>query len=38
MKKGNRNGAWTAMMAPVVSGMGEADILAASAYAASLTP
>jgi hypothetical protein len=25
-------------MAPVVSGMGEEDILAASAYAASLTP
>jgi cytochrome c553 len=38
MKKGNRNGAWTAMMAPVVAGMSQDDILVASAYAASLTP
>jgi len=38
MKKGNRNGAWTAMMAPVVAGMSQDDILTASAYAASLTP
>jgi cytochrome c553 len=38
MKKGNRNGAWTAMMAPVVNGMSEEDLLTASAYAASLTP
>jgi cytochrome c553 len=38
MKVGNRNGAWTALMAPVVAGMGEADLLSASAYLASLKP
>ena len=38
MKVGNRNGAWTPLMAPIVAGMGEADLLSASAYLASLKP
>jgi len=38
MQVGNRNGAWTPLMAPVVSGMSGADLLSASAYLASLNP
>jgi len=38
MGHGNRNGAWTALMAPIVGNMSEADILNASAYLASLSP
>lgn len=36
MQRGNRNGAWTPMMAPVVAGMSQRDLLNASAYLASL--
>jgi len=38
MQHGNRNGAWTALMAPVVADMGPDDLLNASAYLASLRP
>lgn len=38
MQHGNRNGAWTPLMAPVLAGMGADDVLAASAYLASLQP
>lgn len=38
MGHGNRNGAWTALMAPIVGNLSEADILNASAYLASLSP
>jgi cytochrome c553 len=38
MQHGNRNGAWTVLMAPVVSSMNEDDVLNASAYLASLQP
>jgi len=38
MQHGNRNGTWTPLMAPVVAGMAEADLLSASAYLASLKP
>src|SRR5262245_12362203 len=38
MKVGNRNGAWTPLMAPVIAGMEEEDLLNASAYLASLRP
>jgi len=38
MQHGNRNGLWTPLMAPVLAGMGPEDILAASAYVASLKP
>jgi len=38
MQHGNRNGAWTPLMAPVVANMDTADLLNASAYLASLQP
>jgi cytochrome c553 len=38
MQVGNRNGAWTPLMAPVVSNLGTEDLLTASAYLASLKP
>jgi cytochrome c553 len=38
MQHGNRNGAWTVLMAPVVAGLNADDILNASAYLASLHP
>jgi len=38
MQHGNRNGAWTPLMAPVVAGMGPEDLLTASAYLSSLKP
>jgi len=38
MQHGNRNGAWTALMAPVLAGMSADDVLTASAYLASLQP
>jgi len=38
MSSGNRNGAWTSLMAPVVAGMKAEDLLNASAYLASLKP
>jgi cytochrome c553 len=38
MQHGNRNGAWTPLMVPVVAGLGRADLFAAAAYLASLQP
>jgi cytochrome c553 len=38
MQMGNRSGAWTPLMTPVVSKLTADDILAVSAYVASLTP
>jgi cytochrome c553 len=38
MQHGNRNGAWTVLMAPVIAGMNADDVLNASAYLASLQP
>jgi hypothetical protein len=38
MLQGNRHGLWTALMVPVVANLGPADLLAASAYLASLAP
>jgi len=38
MQHGNRNGAWTPLMAPVVANMGPEDLLSAAAYLASLEP
>jgi cytochrome c553 len=38
MQHGNRAGAWTPLMVPVVANLGEDDLLAASAYLASLKP
>jgi cytochrome c553 len=38
MQHGNRNGAWTVLMAPVVAGLSADDVLHASAYLASLEP
>jgi cytochrome c553 len=38
MKEGTRRGAWTPLMAPVVAALSAADILALSAYLASLEP
>ena len=38
MRSGNRNGLWTPLMAAVVAHLGADDLLAASAYLASLTP
>jgi cytochrome c553 len=38
MQHGNRNGAWTVLMAPVIAGMDSDDVLNASAYLASLHP
>jgi cytochrome c553 len=38
MQHGNRNGAWTALMAPVVSKLNPEDLLTAAAYVASLKP
>jgi hypothetical protein len=38
MQHGNRNGAWTVLMAPVIAGMNPDDVLNASAYLASLQP
>ena len=38
MQHGNRNGAWTPLMAPVLAHLGADDLLTASAYLASLQP
>jgi len=38
MQHGNRSGTWTPLMAPVLANLGEDDLLAASAYLASLQP
>jgi cytochrome c553 len=38
MQHGNRNGLWTPLMAPVLANLGPDDLLAASAYLASLPP
>jgi cytochrome c553 len=38
MQHGNRNGAWTPLMAPVLANLGADDLLSASAYLTSLTP
>jgi cytochrome c553 len=38
MQHGNRNGVWTPLMAPVLANLGPDDLLAASAYLASLAP
>jgi cytochrome c553 len=38
MQRGNRNGAWTPLMASVVANLGPDDLLTAAAYLASLKP
>jgi len=38
MQHGNRNGAWTPLMAPVLANLSSDDLLAAAAYLTSLTP
>jgi cytochrome c553 len=38
MQRGNRNGLWTPLMAPLLADLGPDDLLAASAYLASLRP
>ena len=38
MQHGNRHGAWTPLMAPVVAKLDQDDILNVSAYVASLQP
>jgi len=38
MQHGNRNGAWSPLMAPVLAHLGADDLLTASAYLASLQP
>jgi cytochrome c553 len=38
MQHGNRNGAWTPLMAPVLANLGPDDLLTAAAYLASLKP
>jgi cytochrome c553 len=38
MQHGNRHGTWTPLMVPVVTALGEDDLMAASAYLASLQP
>jgi cytochrome c553 len=38
MQHGNRNGTWTALMAPVISKLSSDDLLTATAYLASLQP
>jgi cytochrome c553 len=38
MQVGNRNGAWTPLMAPVIANLSGADLISASAYLASLQP
>jgi cytochrome c553 len=38
MQRGNRNGAWTPLMASVVAHLGPQDLLTAGAYLASLKP
>ncbi len=38
MQHGNRNGAWTPLMAPVLAKLGPQDVLTAAAYLASLQP
>ncbi len=38
MQRGNRNGVWTSLMAPVLANLGSDDLLAASAYLAALPP
>jgi cytochrome c553 len=38
MQTGHRAGAWTALMAPVVAGLNDADVLATAAYLGSLRP
>jgi cytochrome c553 len=38
MQHGNRNGAWTPLMASVVAQLGADDLLVAAAYLASLKP
>ena len=38
MQRGNRNGAWTPLMASAVAHLGPDDLLTAAAYLASLKP
>jgi len=38
MQRGNRNGAWTPLMASVVAHLSAEDLLTAAAYLASLKP
>ena len=38
MQHGNRAGAWTPLMVPVVANLGSEDLLTAAAYVASLQP
>jgi cytochrome c553 len=38
MQQHNRHGLWTPLMDPVVAKLGPADLVAASAYLASLAP
>ena len=38
MQQGTRHGVWTELMKPVVSNLTESDLMAISAYAASLKP
>ena len=38
MQHGNRAGAWTPLMVPVVANLGAEDLLSAAAYVASLQP
>ena len=38
MQHGNRNGAWTPLMAPILANLGPEDLLTAAAYLASLQP
>ena len=38
MQHGNRQGTWTPLMVPVVTALNESDLMAASAYLASLQP
>jgi cytochrome c553 len=38
MQVGNRNGAWTPLMAPVIANLNGADLVSVSAYLASLQP
>jgi cytochrome c553 len=38
MQRGNRNGAWTPLMASAVAHLGAEDLLTAAAYLASLKP
>jgi cytochrome c553 len=38
MQRGNRNGLWTPLMAPLLADLGPDDLLTAAAYLASLRP